>query len=51
VIPVAIVDDQPSSALGRPGIISPADGIEVVAECEGGHDAVEQLADMPRTSC
>jgi DNA-binding NarL/FixJ family response regulator len=46
VIRVALVDDQAIVRAGLARILSPADGFEVVAECENGQEAVEQLPDM-----
>jgi DNA-binding NarL/FixJ family response regulator len=43
VIRVALVDDQAIVRAGLARILSPSDGFEVIAECENGRDAVEEL--------
>ena len=43
MIRVALVDDQAIVRAGLARILSPTDGFEVVAECVGGHEAVERL--------
>jgi DNA-binding NarL/FixJ family response regulator len=43
MIRVALVDDQAIVRAGLARILSPPDGFDVVAECVGGHEAVERL--------
>jgi DNA-binding NarL/FixJ family response regulator len=43
MIRVALVDDQALIRAGLARILSPADGFEVVAECENGLQAVDEL--------
>jgi DNA-binding NarL/FixJ family response regulator len=43
VIRVALVDDQALIRAGMARILAPADGFEVVAECEDGRQAVDEL--------
>jgi DNA-binding NarL/FixJ family response regulator len=45
VIRVLIVDDQPVVRAGVARILGPADGFEVVAECDDGDEAVAAVAD------
>jgi len=44
VIRVIIVDDQPVVRAGVARILSPADGFEVVAECDDGDEVVDAVA-------
>lgn len=43
MIRVALVDDQAIVRAGLARILSPTDGFEVVAECEDGREAVQEL--------
>ena len=43
MIRLALVDDQAIVRAGLARILSPTDGFEVVAECVGGHEAVDRL--------
>jgi DNA-binding NarL/FixJ family response regulator len=44
MIRVALVDDQALIRAGLARILSPADGFEVIAECNDGRQAVDELA-------